>query len=89
MRRTDEADAMKDFLVWLARYHLRAKYSGLWGINCMLWAFSYRYIGNWMFLWLPLSAIPITILEVWWNDYADDYSDLRGVGGDEANRNSN
>lgn len=67
---------MKAFFVWIARQHLRPKFSGLWVIVCMILAFSTRHIGAWAFLWMIVSVIPVAALEVWWNDYADDYSDL-------------
>lgn len=68
---------MKRFAKWTARYFLRTKYSSLWWFAGCVWGLSFGHIGYWAFLWLFVSAFPITVLEVWWNDYADDYDDLR------------
>lgn len=67
---------MTDFLVWLARHHLRPKYSLLWLIAYGVCIFNFQYVGLWVVAWFVVAAIACTILEVWWNDYADDYSDL-------------
>lgn len=67
---------MRKFGTWIGRYFLRPKYSFLWWMAGVTYGLSYIHIGMWAVLWLVLSALPITALEVWWNDYADDYSDL-------------
>lgn len=67
---------MKKFGKWIARHHLRERYSLLWCFATCCWALSFHAIGLWAALGLLLSSIPIVALEVWWNEYADDYDDL-------------
>lgn len=55
----------------IARYFLREKYSALWWITGAAWSLSYHHIGWWFALGLVLSAVPVTILEVLWNDYME------------------
>lgn len=67
---------MKKFGKWIARYALRPKFSYLWWVAGVVCGLSYAHIGLWAILWLFLSSFPISFLEVWWNEYADDYDDL-------------
>lgn len=51
---------------------LRPKFSQLWVITSVSWALSVPHIGIWWALGgLLLSAIPVSIVEVLWNDYID------------------
>lgn len=73
---------MNQFWKWFARGLLRERFSTLW-----LWAFacavmSFTYVGWWAVLWLIIAAVPISFLEVWWNEYADDYDDLEEGDGE-------
>lgn len=70
---------MKRFWVGAARYFLRPKQSNLWWIAGVTYGLGYQYVGLWAVLWLFITAIITSTLEVWWNEYADDYDDLRDV----------
>lgn len=67
---------MKKFGKWFVRGVLREKYSALWVWACVGSTLALIHIGWWALLCLIIAAIPITALEVWWNEYADDYDDL-------------
>jgi 4-hydroxybenzoate polyprenyltransferase len=68
---------MKKFGTWLARSFLRKTHTNLWVVCVIILISSAPYIGTWWaFLAMFVLAVPASALEAWWNDYADDCSDL-------------